>query len=142
MSDFCRNSRRFLKSASAHIISAGVYQTARAETMFKFVQCILYTKTHSDSIKTSALSPTSPITSKKKTAHFIPTSPATYSVNPILHMLARSHQTSQERNNQSASHRHNILRYKPDSGAHLSRNTDGQLGVEVGILLGPTVVDE
>lgn len=51
------------------------------------------------------------------------------------HLLGSSHQTTDERDNQSASDVANILGDEPNSGTHLSGNGNGELGVCVGFVV-------
>ncbi len=54
----------------------------------------------------------------------------------------RAHQATDKGSDKPALHGNNIIRHKPDSSTHLSRNTDGQLGVLVAFVVVATLVDK
>lgn len=62
--------------------------------------------------------------------------------NRSMHLLVRRHQATDESRNETAAHGANILGNEPNGGAHLTRDTDGQLGVGVGLVLGAARSDE
>ena len=57
-------------------------------------------------------------------------------------LLMRAHQATNEGSDKSALYGNNVVGYEPDGGAHLSRNTDGQLGVLVAFVVVAALVYE